>query len=364
MNYYIGLLIAKADTLIVAAHGMGARKTCINESRNGGLGRGRAKGQNIGPTLYALCSDIALLRGNSVSYVEMKCRQAGTRAVSDDMLWQLQLYNNLGIPVSAAMRTEVRDDFARRRKVSASLKTVAGKIRKIPAKQKTAWNNAQRKNYDGGRTYGVSVSLDSGTISKESAIVSSGTLVFTDIETAGFGPYQDTVLELCCHAVSYTAKPDGGYEFGCDGPKFRRVGHVEYVNSKVPGHAHITEAERRSDDAEGDIIRDWLKFLTSVRNGASPLYIVAHNGLVFDGPFLHRAMKRANIDPERALEEIGVQGLIDTLPMIRRKSFWEQFDTSATDEVVTYKTDESWYKDEINSIKIRKSGGPFACLVR
>jgi DNA polymerase-3 subunit alpha (Gram-positive type) len=126
--------------------------------------------------------------------------------------------------------------------------------------------------------------------------------VFIDLETTGFNPYHDDIIEI---AIS----DSNGNEF------------ETLVKSKKPLSPKITEITKITDDMlsekgvnQEDALNGMIEFLVNQwhLNRRNRLFLIGHNILAFDLPFIKQSLKRYNILQSEVIDEFQI---IDTMRM-------------------------------------------------
>jgi uncharacterized protein YprB with RNaseH-like and TPR domain len=347
-----------ADAMIISGAGLGKLDSNENEKTHAVMHLSCMKGLHVGDDFYAATANIGLLKSNQVHFANLQLQLTNTTELQPEWCWRVELYRRMGIGISAATQAQWLSDLNARRKVSAFMKTAVSKFRRMKAKQKTIWAEAQRKQWDGGRTYGrdavqaIAASCGS-TYATGKVHYDSGTLVFVDIETAGYGVYDDTVMELACVVVAYSDDASGKVAFR-DLGEFRELSYTGAVNSKAKGHDHLSIGELRGAQSECDLMHNWIAFLHRTCPVGQQAYIVAHNGKVFDLPHLCRALNRAELDPVGTLREVGVVGVVDTLLVSKHIVRWALITTALGTAGFVAHSENSVFVETLHQIPVQR----------
>jgi hypothetical protein len=148
---------------------------------------------------------------------------------------------------------------------------------------------------------------------------SRGLLLFLDLEHEGWGPYYSRITELFVKVVAFDLAIGEGEEL-LEVEEYLGNSQSFFVNRdpRVPGNKHHNDDDLRAFPTEQTMLSEWLDRMQAIiaKYEGDPVYIVAHNGIVTDGPMLYRAMQRAGLPP------LSIVGVIDTLPISRELVPW------------------------------------------
>lgn len=146
-----------------------------------------------------------------------------------------------------------------------------------------------------------------------------GILLFLDLEHEGWGPYYSRITELFVKVVAFDFAMEEGEEL-LEIEEYLGNSQSIFVNRdpRVPGNKHHSDEDLRAFPTEQAMLSEWRDRMQAIisKYGEDPVYIVAHNGIVTDGPMLYRALQRAG------LPSLNVVGVIDTLPISREIVPW------------------------------------------
>lgn len=360
-------LIANSPQLIISARGIGKVDTCRNESAHATVSLTRGKGFNMGWEWYAVSTVIGFLRANRVSYMLLQQQRAGASVstIKREWLFELQLYDLMGLPISEAFERKVFSEAHYRIQRSVYCKTEKAKYKKIKTRQKTALRNAQRTQFDGGRSYGrdsnraVSAAAGGSRNVERFPAVNSITITI-DLEHPAFCPYHDPIMELAAVVDRYHSEafvPVQIDELG----RFHEYSRVACVNTRVPTNEHVNIAEMRLKQSEEELIGNFVLFLKAVIPGDVPTMIVAHNGKACDYPAISRALNRHGYNEKALFAELNIIGLVDTLILSKHVVPWTTM-AAPDDSVVPYDFTESFLWRGAARVPITKKSQPVGDL--
>jgi len=156
-----------------------------------------------------------------------------------------------------------------------------------------------------------------------------GALLVVDVETQGFGPYHDRVMQLAARCVTFRITAAGDWEFH-DVASFVDYSQTVAISHNLPQAVtrHVDREALRRAKPEVQMMQAWVDFLRGCHADLPadfPTYMVAHNGLVTDAPAIHRALHRAGIRSSDLFTELNLVGLVDTLQLSRSRVPWREW---------------------------------------
>jgi DNA polymerase III epsilon subunit-like protein len=145
-------------------------------------------------------------------------------------------------------------------------------------------------------------------------------VVIVDLETTGFSPTNDRVIQLAAMVLPFTGVevPDDMFTQDQFNAFVRPVGA-----SISPTIERLTGISQSFVEEEGMEFREaWALFMewTRALEGDGGTVLLAHNGRSFDFNFLQAELRRCGHDHSLS-EEVDV--LVDTLHVLRDPSLWE-----------------------------------------
>lgn len=279
------------------------------------------------------------ISANAVAYVNSLLGDEVAGTVKREHLWQCQVYDMMRCSVSAENVELWARDLQARRQQAWKEHTDMAKVKRIKEKAHLIEVADARRNAikcgDVGHYSSMVVPRLLGPLKQATGDVDAdGILLVLDIETPGFSPYSDELMELSMSAVRYTTSDEGVTTFGELSVRFEGIARTMVVNTQLgifAGQPALREQVYREAQTEKSLVQSWVKWMRDTLSAPSakttegePLsaYIVAHNGIVFDAPFVHRALHRAGITSTDLFEELHIVGLIDTVELSKRDVNW------------------------------------------
>jgi DNA polymerase III epsilon subunit-like protein len=122
-------------------------------------------------------------------------------------------------------------------------------------------------------------------------------IFFLDYETTGFNPYHNDVIEVAIKQFGNEEYYQTLIKPTIDPKKPRTGGIYRLVPEKVVEITGITDEMliKQGTDTKNSTIKTLNYILENATKDKNPIYLVAHNGTVFDFLFLKRLIKGANI---------------------------------------------------------------------
>lgn len=296
--------------------------TCRNEHVHKMVADSRTKGRHCGIPLYVALTNIGLLRANQVAH---------SRIEPTTGLWQSQLCGMLGVRYTPAMRAEELKRHGKHVKRADEVATEFGRYKRMKDKQRRGMQAAARKKHDGSCAYTPGQAAK--VMGTQFRLPEQGVLIALDIETPGFGPYIDAIVELACTIRSYV---DGGKTF-TDEASFTGISTAQCFNPVVKlDRSHLSLDVLRGAQTEDQLMLSWVQFLRDTLESVSvrPVFLVAHNGKVCDIPAIHRALGRAGLVTRDIFSKLGIVGVLDTLWVSRNLVNWSVYVTDSDATIV------------------------------
>jgi hypothetical protein len=348
-----------AHDLMLATLNAGTVSTAANENRNSIVAQHRMKGVNQGATAYSVTTGIGCLYGNQVPYVKMRTK---AHAI-EDCIWQFRLAKRLHVNLTEQYKLAIIRDVEEKVKKSSFMTSYEGRLYTIQREKEEVLRHRARKKEDHGVTYASMATVPVKDVDlRHLRVEPHGVcLLVFDCETAGFSLYNDTLMEISVKPVRITRKCDStmlalvtaalsedsydesetalardtdqNFDFEMmDGFSARSCVHAFATRGgkPVPGHSHLNLCDMKLEQTEKQLAEALVAYLQVLRDElgpAVPMVLVAHNGIVFDGNLLHQCFGRSGIDSRSLFEDVGVRGLMDTLP-VSKKIDWAAFKTS------------------------------------
>jgi DNA polymerase III epsilon subunit-like protein len=320
--------------------GFGKMDTCENEHYNKGIADARAKGQVCSPAPYRCLTEKGILESMQHHYVRVmqKIHNVASDVIQDDWLYLVEFYREMGCPLPARAIRHMKDVVLERMKNSDALKTDISKVKRSKGKHKRKLANESRKAHDLGMTYRSNQQFNKDTPQPCVRInASSGILVVFDLETAGWGRYHDTVMQLSARVLRYETT-DAGVVFTELHHDFNNFSRVLKINQSLPaalGHNQALEDKVRAvAQSETAVMHEFARFLgdgvTPSRRADEDCWLVAHNGTSCDAQVIEMAFQRSSIDSVKLFKDVGIKGLIDTITVSRTLP-WYSYTTPTVD---------------------------------
>ena len=154
-------------------------------------------------------------------------------------------------------------------------------------------------------------------------------VIIIDLETTGFSPTKDRVIQLAAMVMPSIHGHDGG-RAARTGTTNTNMAVQDYFNAFVrprgasisPAVQDLTGISQAFVEAEGVSFGDaWADFITWLQDvpGDGPVVLLAHNGKSFDFNFLQAELDRSGKEGLCTY----VDCLVDTLHVVRDPSLWE-----------------------------------------
>ena len=103
-------------------------------------------------------------------------------------------------------------------------------------------------------------------------------ILFLDFETTGLNPYLNDVIEV---AIKKYDNED--YYQTLVKPKRLPRGLVTYIPPHITNLTHITDQMIHDDSiTKSKAVYNMLQYIETVCNNENPIYLISHNGTVFD----------------------------------------------------------------------------------
>jgi hypothetical protein len=378
----IDKLIEDAPSLMLSSLNLGVMHTNALELANSVVNKSRMKGVNQGAESYGVLTTIGLLNANQLPYARMLLRQGRPLR---DCIWEFEVAAELNIALTEECQQKLIKSLQKRLAASDKAKTQEGRLEEIREQHKSAMKRHARGQHDGGLKGYAQADLTAIATVRIIKLQANVCIVYFDIETAGFGMHQDTLMELYMSAVRVTSQHDDarplfvaleaasgrtsvaetaidsdsdvndsdedadgkpvqakGYDFKAMGTFHQRSRVFAFAKRNgvdVPGHSHLDLEQMMKEQTEAGLIVLLVAFLKEIREKLGPgvpIVLAAHNGRAFDGYILHKSLQRHGVSSTELFAELDIQGIVDTLAISRRLP-WSDFKSeTATRKIRTY----------------------------
>jgi hypothetical protein len=241
-----------------------------------------------------------------------------------DVLWEAEVRRRLGVGLSSTQLDSMFDAQLKRAADAMIDKTVHGKWLKIKEKYRRLERGQQRvkKSEELGfshLSYGATAKAAPVTYS---TLMTDFVMMIVDVETPGFGMYNDTLMEMAALVHKAAHVQEVSIHIADEDPvTWRGLSKVQALKPGVAGHAHIDldSVEMVTAGTEGDLLESFMDFCERINDRAAPLPVVlfAHNGHAFDLSIILQALRRAAIPFDTFITRTRIAGIVDTLKVAR-----------------------------------------------